>query len=250
MVMSPLVLPLCPRCNVANVRQSVFCDNCRLYLADATLHVERVTYNRRFWGSYMLEGLLMIVTLFIGWLIWLIFTSKTGQSPAKRLLNLYVVKLDTGRGIGQADSWIREVLVKILAVGAAGLIIPFASQIDAIWIFFDKNRQTLHDKILSQIVVYAPAGLPESMQSMQFPPPLLTQPYAPAEPSVYATPPETPAGAPAAGGSMQAMAADLQHIARLRDQGLISAQEYEARRARIVGGGATGAAAEGDDTPG
>jgi uncharacterized RDD family membrane protein YckC len=205
-----------------NYRQSLFCDSCRLYLRDETAAVERVTYNRRFWGSYLLEGLLITVTLFVGWLIWLWFTSKTGQSPAKRLLNLYVLKIDTGRGIGRGDTWIREVLVKIVAINAIGFVIPFASLIDAVWIFFDKNRQTLHDKLLSQVVVYAPAGLPEGMLHQHNAIPR------------YALPGTSGAPVNAAPGSVQDTAAQLRELARLRDEGTITAEEYEAKRAQLV----------------
>lgn len=216
------IAEVCPRCGVQNYKLSLFCNNCRLYLRDETHLVERVTYNRRFWGSYVLEGLLMFVTLFIGWLIWFIFTSKTGQTPAKRLLDLYVVKIETSRGISQGESWLREVVVKIIAINAIGIIIPFAGLIDAVWIFFDKNRQTLHDKVLGQIVVYAPAGLPESIRHLD------------SAPSQYAMPGSV-STATAAPGSMQDSAAQLRELARLRDEGVITAEEYEAKRAELIG---------------
>ena len=42
-------------------------------------------------GSFLLEIGLMIVTLFIGWVIWSFFTWQTGQTPAKRILKQAVV---------------------------------------------------------------------------------------------------------------------------------------------------------------
>lgn len=33
-------------------------------------------------GSYLLEGLLLLVTLFIGWVIWASMTARTGQTLA------------------------------------------------------------------------------------------------------------------------------------------------------------------------
>lgn len=225
MAQDPSVLSQsCVRCGVPNLRGSQFCNNCRLYLRDTTLTVERVTYNRRFWGSNLLEGLLMIATLFIGWLIWFWFTSKTGQSPAKRLLDIYVIRIEEGRNIGRGDAWVREVAVKMVLINwiAGALSGGLVGLIDAIWVLFDKDRQALHDKMLSQIVVYAPAGLPEAMRH--------TSPHQPS-------------------AEMRTLAADLAELARLRDAGMITAQEYEQRRARIVGGVAA-QSGEMDDTPG
>jgi uncharacterized RDD family membrane protein YckC len=219
----------CPRCNVPNQRQSFFCDNCRLYMLDSTNTVERVTYNRRIFGNYLLEGVLAVVTLIIGWFIWLIFTSKTGQTPAKRLLNVYVINLETGRRISQGETWLREVVIKLLVVNVVGLIIPFAGLIDGIWAFFDKNRQTLHDKILKQVVVYAPAGLPESMQHEANAPILYQAPPIVPVQTVVADP-----GAAKQPETVQGLAQDLRELARLRDEGMITPEEYERQRAKLV----------------
>jgi uncharacterized RDD family membrane protein YckC len=221
------VTEFCPRCGTQNLAQSLFCNNCRLYLRDDAQYVERATYNRRFWGDYLLEGILFVLTLVIGWFIWFIFTSKTGQTPAKRLLNVYVVNVETGRGIGRGDSWLREIVVKVLVLGVINSFTSgLAGLIDAVWIFFDKNRQTLHDKVLKQVVVYAPAGLPEAMQHMD---------YAPA---VYQAPPiipsQTASAAPPSTAGVQSIAEELRELARLRDEGMITAEEYEAKRAALV----------------
>jgi uncharacterized RDD family membrane protein YckC len=239
-VINAMIADVCPRCGAQNYKQSLFCDNCRVYLRDDTQHVERVTYNRRFWGSYLLDNfllyssffvglaialsanLLFLLPLSLGWFAWFFFTSKTGQTPAKRLLDLYVIKIDSGRGIGQGESWLREVVVKILALGAIGFIVPFASLVDAVWIFFDKNRQTLHDKLLGQLVVYAPIGLPEGIHHLDN------------APTRYALPGAAPATVAAAPGSVQDTAAQLRELARLRDEGVITAEEYEAKRAALI----------------
>lgn len=216
---------VCPRCGAQNYKDSLFCDACRVYLRDETQHVERVTYNRRFWGNSVLEGLLFVVTLGIGWFIWFIFTSKTGQTPGKRLLNTYVINVETGRNIGQGDAWLREVVVKWLAVGAAnGVSGGLAGLLDAIWVFFDKDRQTLHDKVLKQIVVYAPAGLPEDMRHMDLAPPRYPAPSL-TIPGTAAAP--TPA-------HVSDVAGELRELQRLKDENLITAEEFEKKRAALV----------------
>jgi uncharacterized RDD family membrane protein YckC len=187
--------------------------------------VERATYTRRFFGNSVLEGLLLVVTLVIGWFIWMIFTSKTGQTPAKRLVNTYVINIETGRGIGQGDSWLREIVIKWLAVGVAnGVSGGLAGLLDAIWLFFDKDRQTLHDKVLKQVVVYAPNGLPEEMSQME------------QAPLRYQAPPIIPGQAPAPPPSPQVkdVAEELRELQRLQTDGLITAEEYERKRAALV----------------
>jgi uncharacterized RDD family membrane protein YckC len=151
----------CPHCQ-ASGPEGVFCRNCSRYMPDPTGDRAKVTFNRRFWGTYLLEGLLFAATLFIGWYIWLAFTAPTSQSPAKRLLNVYIIDLEAGRTISTGRVWLREVLVKqilfdfIISAFTGGL----GSLVDAVWVFFDKNRQSLHDKVVYTIVVYAPNGLP------------------------------------------------------------------------------------------
>jgi uncharacterized RDD family membrane protein YckC len=224
MTMAVSVPNACPRCNTPNIKQGLFCNACRVYLRDDTLTVERVTYNRRFWGSYLLEGVLFVVTLVIGWFIWMIFTSKTGQSPAKRLLNIYVLNVETGRGIGQGDAWIREVVIKLLAFGVLSSITSGLSSIaDGVWVLVDKDRQALHDKLLKQVVVYAPAGLPAAIAQMENAP-MLYQ-------SAGVLPQTGPAVAPA---TMADTAEQIRELTRLRDEGLITPEEYEEKRAALA----------------
>jgi len=159
------VMGECPHCRAAG-QEGVFCRACDKYMLDPTGAVEKVTFNRRFWGNMLLEALLVVVTLIVGWYIWLFFTAKTSQSPAKRLLNVYIVELKSGQAVSAGSVWIRDVVVKnILFNGIIGnLTLGIGSIVDAVWVFFDKNRQTLHDKMSGTIVVYAPNGLPEAMR--------------------------------------------------------------------------------------
>ncbi len=228
-----LAIPaVCPRCQNPNHKGSVFCDYCRVYMRDETLTVERATYTRRFFGDWVLEGLLIIVTLVIGWFIWMIFTSKTGQSPAKRLVNTYPINLETGRRIGQGDSWLREVVVKMLVIGALNSFTSgLAGLIDAVWLFFDKDRQALHDKVLKQVVVYAPHGLPAGMDYMEFAPPRYTVPPAFPIGGTTAAPPAPP---PPPAPGVQDVAAELRELNQLKTDGLITEEEYERKRAHLA----------------
>ena len=159
----------CPHCS-ATGQEGVFCRNCSRYMPDPTGTVEKVTFNRRFWGTYLLEGLLYLVTLIIGWYIWLIFTAPTSQSPAKRLLNVFIIDLEQGQSVSTGRVWVRDVLVKQIVFGFIGNItFGLGSFVDAVWVFFDRNRQSLHDKVVNTVVVYAPNGLPEALKRRDSP---------------------------------------------------------------------------------
>ncbi len=104
-------------------------------------------------GSFLLDLGLLIVTLFIGWAIWNLFTWKTGQTPAKRMLRQVVVDAKTG----EVFSWSRMALREFAVKGAAGNIASGASNgitfvIDSLFVFRE-DRRTLHDLIVGSKVV-------------------------------------------------------------------------------------------------
>ena len=104
-------------------------------------------------GSFLLDLGLLIVTLFIGWAIWNLFTWKTGQTPAKRILRQVVVDAKTG----EVFSWSRMALREFAVKGAAGNIASGASNgitfvIDSLFVFRE-DRRTLHDLIVGSKVV-------------------------------------------------------------------------------------------------
>jgi uncharacterized RDD family membrane protein YckC len=190
----------------------VFCANCNLYLRDDSLVVERVTFTRRILGSWFLEGLLVILTLVIGWFVWLLFTAKNAQTPAKSLTGIYIINLETGRAAGAGEVWLRDVVLKIIVANLVGI----GQTVDLVWALFDRDRQTLHDKVVKTVVVYAPNGLPEAMR------------YQPGAPMRYQAPPLFPQAAPAPA------AADvgdrLRELQRLHEEHLLSDEEYERKR--------------------
>jgi uncharacterized RDD family membrane protein YckC len=104
-------------------------------------------------GSALLDGLLFVVTAVIGWLVWAFFVSKNGQSPAKSILGLRVVKQATGRAATRGQMFVRWLFKRLLA------LIAIAWVIAALWMLWDKNRQALWDKLAETIVVDDPTGV-------------------------------------------------------------------------------------------
>ncbi len=81
------------------------------------------------------------------------FTSRDGQSPAKRLLDLYVID-EAGQAISLQRMWMRELVIKRLLLGligyAFGLLGPI---INAGWILLNPDRQCVHDLMVGALVV-------------------------------------------------------------------------------------------------
>ena len=104
-------------------------------------------------GSYLLESVLLTVTLGIGWVIWATMTAPTGQTPAKKLLKLRVISADTLQPVGLARMfWVRGLLAGIVASFA----ISFTLGILAFMPFWDKRRQNIWDKVSGTYVVTDP----------------------------------------------------------------------------------------------
>jgi uncharacterized RDD family membrane protein YckC len=102
-------------------------------------------------GAALLEALLVIVTLFIGWVIWWVILWKKGQSPAKSLLKMRVIKADTGRCATTGDMAMRELVGKLLLS-----FIPLYGLIDDLFVLIDDRSQALHDKIAGTLVIDDP----------------------------------------------------------------------------------------------
>lgn len=105
-------------------------------------------------GSYVLESVLMVITLGIGWLIWALTTAGDGQTPAKRLLNLRVIRDSDHRPAGLGLMfWMRGILAGLVV----GFVWIFTLGIIFLMPFWDRRNQNMWDKISSTYVVLDPA---------------------------------------------------------------------------------------------
>lgn len=100
-------------------------------------------------GGYLLEGLLAIVTLGIGYIIWMLVVFARGQTPGKQALGMHVVRLGTGRPAGFGTMFVRELIAKpvigVLSFVTLGIV--------SFWLLWDANNQELWDKVMGTIVV-------------------------------------------------------------------------------------------------
>lgn len=131
---------------------------------------EEVTYTRRFFGDNWLEGILQVITLGIGWLIWFAIVAPKGQTPAKQILGVYIHDYHTGERASAGKVWLREIVWKLGPTLILGAALSLAANsfngfnfggiyqiIGALWMFGDE-RQALWDKFAGTVVRYHPGG--------------------------------------------------------------------------------------------
>ena len=165
----------CDACHQPTGLGAYFCASCDLLSRDP----HRRSFAASRWsrlGAFLLDYLIIWLTIGIGWLVWLAIVARRGQSPGKSLLGLYILRTD-GQQPTTRYVWVREfgwdaavglVAVALLVVlGAVAssvgdfLILWFwltvlfwaVSFFDAAWLLWDHDRQTLHDKVMGTLVV-------------------------------------------------------------------------------------------------
>ncbi len=107
-------------------------------------------------GSWLLERVLTIVTLGIGWIIWAIALRGTGQTPAKKMMNLTIWDLETNAPMTLEKMFIMRGIVGGLV---AGIALPLTLYVLAFMPFWDKNNRDLHDKVSRSSVIATPGQI-------------------------------------------------------------------------------------------
>ncbi len=116
---------------------------------------ELASQSRRLAGA-VLEVVLFCLTLGIGWVVWYLIAARNGQSPAKRLLGMRVVRDGEVANLG----WmlIRDLAIRIITFGAVnGVLIAVLGEtaggaiyglmvvVAALWCVWDVRRRCLWD---------------------------------------------------------------------------------------------------------
>ncbi len=165
----------CDVCHQPSGPGALFCASCGVLSIDRQRNSYAATRRLRL-GAFALDYLIIWLTAGIGWLIWLAIVAPHGQSPGKSLLGLYIVRT-TGEQADAAYVWLREfgwdAAIGVAAVALLALLGAVAGTVeellflwlwltvlfwavslfDAAWLLWDRDRQTLHDKILNTLVV-------------------------------------------------------------------------------------------------
>lgn len=103
-------------------------------------------------GGLLLDTALAIITLGIGWLIWLLIVMGRGQTPAKQLLHMRVVRIDDGKVASWGKMFVREFPAKIVI----GFLAALTIYIIYLWPLWDDKNQELWDKMVGTVVVDDP----------------------------------------------------------------------------------------------
>jgi uncharacterized RDD family membrane protein YckC len=206
---------LCVRCKQP-LGEGLFCQFDGTYVLDPEGTVVMAGRGDRL-ISWLVSGLILFFTLGVGWIIWWFIVAPRGQNPGKAVCGIRVIRTN-GDAVRTGGMFVR---------GLAGIlcgVIPF--YIDDLWLLWDRDAQTLHDKLVNTVVVRAQGSerivekggigaLPEGV----VPPPV----YAP--PIRFTSSPS-----PASETAEQA----LQRLADLRQKGLITEEEYQEKRRAII----------------
>ncbi|MEJ1963968.1 MAG: RDD family protein [Gammaproteobacteria bacterium] len=103
----------------------------------------------KFYGVFLSGGGLIGIVLWLGWVVITFrLVAKNGQTIAKKLLNIKVVRSDGSRATVARIFWLRNVVNGLLS------FLPLYVLIDMLFIFGER-KQCLHDKIADTIVVNA-----------------------------------------------------------------------------------------------
>lgn len=101
-------------------------------------------------GASVLDLLLFIVTCGIGWLIWSIVLWQHATSPAKKMLGLTIVDLQTGAPATMQQMLLREGLGKtVIGSITSGLV----TLVSAVLILVTPSRQGVWDYLSKTTVV-------------------------------------------------------------------------------------------------
>jgi hypothetical protein len=175
-------------------------------------------------GSAIVNALLMVLTLYIGWIIWWFIVAPRGQNPGKAVVGLRVIRTD-GRGATTGYMFLRGL------VGIAFGLIPL--YLDDLWLLWDKDAQTLHDKVAGTVVVKARGSERVVTEGWLGPPPVGYAPppaYAPPV-TLPGTPPSPP---PGAGPTSEDIPSQIEKLAALHASGVLTDEEFAAKKAELL----------------
>jgi uncharacterized RDD family membrane protein YckC len=106
-------------------------------------------------GALLLDGVLAIATLGIGWAIWSLFVYGRGQTPAKQLLGMRCITLATSCHAGWGRTFMRELCKGLIRAIAVMTLVGLVAEL---WLIWDRDNQQLWDKVVGTVVVDDPAG--------------------------------------------------------------------------------------------
>ena len=97
--------------------------------------------------AHLMEVILFLLTLIIGYIIWWLIVLGRGQTPGKQLLGLRAERRD-GSGVGWGTMFVREIVKAV----AHAFVIGFLA--DAVLMLSDDaERRSLSDRVADTVIV-------------------------------------------------------------------------------------------------
>ena len=84
--------------------------------------------------------MLAIVTLGIGYIIWLLFAWRDGQTPGKKVTNLKYVDINTGRVADWGKSAFRDFVIRGIVIGIISAFTLYIGFLVAAFMIFDQDK--------------------------------------------------------------------------------------------------------------
>lgn len=104
-------------------------------------------------GQALLDAVLVVVTLFVGWAIWSLVIWQHGETPGMQILRMKVVKADTALPATWGTMALREIVGKFIIMSVVfGIFVPAALVLDCM-LLWDGRKQELWDKVAGTVVV-------------------------------------------------------------------------------------------------
>ena len=170
---------LCGNCGKENADTAMFCASCGGQIsggalqpprASSAVEVELASIGRRL-GALVLDYVIGLFTLYVGWFIWSLVVFGRGQTPGKQLVGIYAASVnDPEHRLSWGRTFLREIVIKdvlfglVLSVLSGGIV----WLLDYLWALWDSSghRQTLHDKVTESSVYRVQYTSPTSQQAL------------------------------------------------------------------------------------
>lgn len=104
--------------------------------------------------AFLLDSLLVVVTLGVGWLVWTLISWSSGQTRAKQILKMVVVDATAGHPLNWGHMFWREFIIRGLGVGIlSGFTFGLLGLVDALMVLRE-GPPPLHDLAAGTSVSY------------------------------------------------------------------------------------------------
>ncbi|HAL46249.1 MAG: hypothetical protein CL694_14105 [Chloroflexi bacterium] len=144
----------CSNCGRQHAGDSKFCNWCGQFLL-APNGVRLAGIGQRF-VAMLLDSVLFLATLIIGYLVWWLIVIGKGQTPGKQIMGIRAIT-DSGMKSGWGRTFVRELLVKGIVFGfLSAFTLGVVGILDYLWALWDIDKQALHDKMAGTFVVQGP----------------------------------------------------------------------------------------------